>query len=181
FGQGERFPVLDLGGVKIGVSICEDIWYAAGPPQVQALAGAEVLVNLSASPFHAGKRRYREQMLATRAGDTGAYVVFCNLVGGQDELVFDGNSLVLDTDGQVVARGASMAEDVFCVDLRPDEVLRDRLLDPRIRKARLMRQDPALSPELVLEPVADLHAGALDPLPERVEPTPLDGSAEIWA
>ena len=181
FGQGERFPVLDLGGVKIGVSICEDIWYAAGPPQLQALAGAEVLVNLSASPFHAGKRRYREQMLATRAGDTGAYVVFCNLVGGQDELVFDGNSLVLDTDGQVVARGASMAEDVFCVDLRPDEVLRDRLLDPRIRKARLMRQDPALTPEVVLDPIADLHAGALDPLPARAEPTPLDGPAEIWA
>jgi NAD+ synthase (glutamine-hydrolysing) len=158
FGQGARFPVYELDGIKLGASICEDIWYAAGPPQLQALAGAEILVNLSASPFHAGKAADRECMLATRAGDTGAFVVYCNLVGGQDELIFDGNSLVLDPDGRVVARGASMAEDRILVDLFPDEVLLDRLLDPRIRKARLVRHDPEATPLIVLpRPDPDRH------------------------
>ena len=151
FGEGNRFPVLDRDGVKLGVNICEDIWYAAGPPQIQALAGAEILVNLSASPYALGKPDYREKMLATRAGDTGAYLVFCNLVGGQDELVFDGNSMVLDPDGQIIARGCSMAEDEIIVDLWPDEVLRDRLLDPRIRKARLLNVEDAQTPTVELE------------------------------
>lgn len=155
FGEGRRCPVYRSGGVKVGVSICEDIWYAAGPPQIQALAGAELLINISASPYHRGKVGYRERMLATRAGDTGAFLVFCNLVGGQDELVFDGNSLVLDPDGRVLARGASMAEDLFCVDIHPGDVFRDRLLDPRIRKARLLRLDPALTPEIALAAIAD--------------------------
>ncbi len=181
FGEGRRFPVYDLGGVKIGVSICEDIWYAAGPPQLQALAGAEVLVNLSASPYHLGKPAYRERMLATRAGDTGAFVVFCNLVGGQDELLFDGNSLVLDPDGLVLARGASMAEDRFCVDLNPEEILRDRLLDPRIRKARLMRHDPATTPEIRLPVEDEARADVLPPPPPRDAPELLEGPAEIWA
>ncbi len=176
FGEGRRYPVFRTpGGVRIGVSICEDIWYAAGPPQIQALAGAEVLVNISASPYHHGKADYRERMLATRAGDTGAFVVFCNLVGGQDELVFDGNSVVLDPDGRVLARGASLAEDLFCVDIHPAEVFRDRLLDPRIRKARLLRQDPALTPEFVLAPIQG--EASTDPV---IAPTPTDTSvAEI--
>jgi len=197
FGEGTRYPVYARGGVKIGVSICEDIWYAAGPPQLQALAGAEVLVNLSASPYHRGKARDRERMLATRAADTGAFVVFCNLVGGQDELVFDGNSVVLDPDGVVIARGASLAEDIFVVDLHPDEVFRDRLLDPRIRKARVLRRDPSRTPVVELGEAgtppgtagaapgaadrADSPTAAKPGLPPRAPPEPLDGPAEVYA
>ncbi|RIL09995.1 NAD+ synthase [bacterium] len=179
FAEGRRFPVYDRGGVRIGVSICEDIWYAAGPPQLQALAGAEVLVNLSASPYHAGKAADRERMLATRAADTGAFVVYCNLVGGQDELLFDGNSLVLDPDGRVLARGASLAEDLVVVDLRPDDVFRDRLLDPRIRKARLLRRDPAQTPRVVLPAME--RAAPAPPLAPAAPVVPLDGPAEVYA
>lgn len=179
FGEGRRFPVYDRGGVAIGVSICEDIWYAAGPPQIQALAGAEVLINLSASPYHAGKAADRARMLATRAGDTGAFVVYCNLVGGQDELLFDGNSLVLDPDGRVLARGASLAEDLVVVDLQPDAVFRERLLDPRIRKARLLRRDPARTPRIVLPAVE--RPAPPPPLPPAAPPAVLDGPAEVYA
>lgn len=179
FGEGRRFPVYDRGGVAIGVSICEDIWYAAGPPQIQALAGAEVLINLSASPYHAGKAADRARMLATRAGDTGAFVVYCNLVGGQDELLFDGNSLVLDPDGRVLARGASLAEDLVVVDLQPDAAFRERLLDPRIRKARLLRRDPARTPRIALPAIE--RPALPPPLPPAAPPAVLDGPAEVYA
>ena len=84
----------------VGISICEDIWYPGGPPTIQAYAGAEVLLNLSSSPFFVGKQAGRERMLATRASDTGSIVAYCNLVGGQDELIFDGNSVVFDGQGE---------------------------------------------------------------------------------
>ena len=180
FREGRRFPVFTVGGARIGVSICEDIWYAAGPPQLQALAGAELLVNLSASPYAYGKPAYRERMLATRAGDTGAFLVYCNLVGGQDELVFDGNSLVLDPDGHVLARGACMAEDFLVVDLPIGEVFRDRLLDPRIRRARLLSPDPRQTPTVDL-PLDRLASAGTSPI-EAVVPRPLtEGPEELWS
>ncbi|HQZ69946.1 MAG: NAD+ synthase [Anaerolineae bacterium] len=180
FREGRRFPVFEVGGVRVGASICEDIWYAAGPPQLQALAGAELLVNLSASPYAIGKPAYRERMLGTRAGDTGAFLVYCNLVGGQDELVFDGNSLVLDPDGRVIARGASMAEDFIVLDLPIGEVFRDRLLDPRIRRARLLTPDPRLTPSLHLDMTA-LRSAETAPLAAAVPAPPAEPLAELWA
>lgn len=180
FREGRRFPVFTMGEVRMGVSICEDIWYAAGPPQLQALAGAELLVNLSASPYAIGKPAYRERMLATRAGDMGAFLVYCNLVGGQDELVFDGNSLVLDPDGHVIARGASMAEDFLVVDLPIGEVFRDRLLDPRIRRARLLAPEPSLTPTVDL-PLPALRSSGMPPLAMLPCAVPEDPLAELWA
>ncbi len=110
FRAGERPAVFELNGVRIGVTICEDIW-APGPPAThEALAGARVIVNLSASPYHAGKGLERERMIAERAAAAGATFAFCNLVGGQDELVFDGHSVVLADDGEVLARGAQFEE-----------------------------------------------------------------------
>ncbi|MFQ6015711.1 MAG: NAD+ synthase [Anaerolineae bacterium] len=135
FQAGQTYPVFALGGTILGVSVCEDIWYPAGPPEIQALAGgAELLVNISASPYHAGKGRFRERMLGTRAADNVAIVAFCNLVGGQDELVFDGNSVIFDERGELMARGRQFEEDLVVTDLNVEGVFRQRLHDPRRRK-----------------------------------------------
>lgn len=107
----------DVSGVPVGVSVCEDIWLPDGPPSQQAMAGAEVLLNINASPFHRGKAADREEMLAARARAGNAYVVYLNLVGGQDELVFDGASVVIAPDGSVVHRSPQFEEDFFVVDL----------------------------------------------------------------
>jgi NAD+ synthase (glutamine-hydrolysing) len=133
-----RLPLVDeLSHVTFGVSICEDIWYPAGPPQAQAAAGAELLLNISASPYQSGKIKYREQMMAVRAMDDLAIVVFCNLVGGQDELIFDGSSLIADERGNLLVRGKSFEEDFIVADLNVGNVFRQRLRDPRGRKSTL--------------------------------------------
>ncbi len=141
FQAGRECPVYNIFGVGIGVNICEDIWYEAGPATAQAYAGAEVIVNISASPYHFGKENDRERMLATRASDNVAIVVYDNLVGGQDELIFDGNSMVLNEKGQLVARGKQFEEDLIVVDLDAEAVFRTRLHDPRWRKETLMLED----------------------------------------
>ncbi len=137
FDAGQRAPVFKLGDVTIGVNICEDIWYPGGPTQEQALAGAQLIVNISASPYHAGKGRARERMMATRAEDNAVAVAYVNLVGGQDELVFDGQSLVLDERGELLARGKAFEEDFIVVDLNAERVFNERLHDPRRRQERL--------------------------------------------
>lgn len=169
FRPGRENPVFQMGELIFGVSICEDIWYPDGPPEAQAMHGnAQLLLNISASPYQAGKRAFREQMLGTRAADNVAIVAFCNLVGGQDELVFDGGSLVLGPRGEVLARGAQFAEDFVVVDVDTDAVLRQRLRDPRRRKAGLTSlpvipltppptpAQPALAPHLA-EPLSPLE------------------------
>lgn len=135
FGAGVESPVFDFDGEVVGVNICEDIWYPSGPPQWQALiGGAELLVNISASPYHRGKGRDRERMIATRAADNVAFVAYCNLVGGQDELVFDGWSLVFGPGGELLTRGPACEEALLFVDVELNEVFRRRLHDPRRRK-----------------------------------------------
>ena len=135
FQGGNESPVFVLGETTIGVSVCEDMWYPAGPPEVQALiGGAQLLINISASPYYAGKGRLRERMLCTRARDNVAVVAFCNLVGGQDELVFDGNSVIFDERGQLIARGRQFDEDFVVTDVNLWSVFRQRLHDPRRRK-----------------------------------------------
>ena len=89
----------EIAGVAVGVNICEDIWYPGDPTETQAKAGARVIVNINGSPYHAGKRRFREEMLAERARDYGVFVCYTNQVGGQDELVFDGGSMVIAPRG----------------------------------------------------------------------------------
>ncbi|MDY7041156.1 MAG: NAD+ synthase [Chloroflexota bacterium] len=137
FRAGRRPLVFDLKGSTVGISICEDIWYPAGPPEAQALAGAQLAVNISASPYHAGKGFARERMLATRAADSVVFVAFCNLVGGQDELVFDGGSVMFDERGELLARARQFEEDLLVADLNLRGVFRQRLHDPRRRKEAL--------------------------------------------
>ncbi len=136
FGAGKETLLFDLGGDRMGLSICEDIWYPGGPPQWQALMGAELLANISASPYARGKGAARERMMGTRAADNVAFVAYCNLVGGQDELVFDGRSLVFGPDGRLLARGPMFEEALLVVDIDLDEVFRRRLHDPRYRQTR---------------------------------------------
>jgi len=137
FRAGERPLVLALGEAKIGINICEDVWYPAGPTKAQALSGAQLVINISASPYHVGKGAARERMLATRAADNVVLIAFCNLVGGQDELVFDGGSVIVDERGEVLARGAQFTEDLIVTDLDLSAVFRQRLHDPRRRKERI--------------------------------------------
>ncbi len=135
FHTGKLSPIIQMGEARIGISICEDIWYPDGPVVNQAMGGgAEVLINISSSPYHAGKRSWREQMLRTRAADNSAIVAYNNLVGGQDELVFDGDSMVVDADGNIVARGPQFEESMVVADLDLDGVFRRRLRDPRRRQ-----------------------------------------------
>ena len=118
FQTGPLGSVFRLGPVNIGVNICEDIWFAKGPVHDQAVKGrANLIVNINASPYHIGKTHERQQMLAARAKAHRLFVSYTNMVGGQDELVFDGNSLVVDPTGQVLARGKAFAEDLVFVDI----------------------------------------------------------------
>lgn len=138
FQRGTTFPVFILGGIKIGVNICEDIWYPDGPLLYQALAGdAEVIININASPYHADKQTMRERMLATRAQDNAAIVVSVNMAGGQDELVFDGGSVIFSESGSVIARAHQFREEMILADLDVSSVLRTRLHDPRRREDKL--------------------------------------------
>ncbi len=134
FRRGDTCPVYNINGTGVGVNICEDIWYPVGSIAVQREAGAEVIVNINASPFHAGKRVYREKMIATRAADNELFVAYLNCVGGQDELVFDGASLIYDMGGNLVARGDAFTEEMLVADLDIEAVFRSRLRDPRPRK-----------------------------------------------
>ena len=102
------------------MNVCEDIWYESGPTNVQSKAGARVIMNINGSPYHRGKGRFREQMLADRARDNGVYVCYTNLVGGQDELVFDGGSCVFSPSGDILARGKQFEEHLLMVDIDPD-------------------------------------------------------------
>jgi NAD+ synthase (glutamine-hydrolysing) len=131
FHPGRTLPLITLRGITIGVNICEDIWFPEGPTRAQALAGAEIIVNINASPFHIGKSRFREQMLATRARENGVIVTYTNTVGGQDELIFDGNSVIVDQNGEVIARGNAFEEDLLVADLNVEAVGRGRLAHGR--------------------------------------------------
>lgn len=149
FDAGQTAPIFAYGEVLFGVNICEDIWYPGGPTQVQALAGAQIIINISASPYHAGKGKDRERMLATRAEDNAVALAYVNLVGGQDELVFDGQSLVINERGQIIARGKLFEEDLIVTDINSDRVFNERLHDPRRRQERIDIASQGISVELI--------------------------------
>jgi NAD+ synthase (glutamine-hydrolysing) len=167
FQAGRESPVFECGDTVFGVNICEDIWYPTGPTTEQALAGAELIVTINGSPFHAGKASFRERLVATRASDDVVCMAFVNMVGGQDELVFDGGSILVDQHGELIARGRAFAEDFVVADLDLDAVFHARLRDSRRRKEKLgaaatrriavARPRPAAP----LEPVAPHVAGRL--------------------
>jgi len=178
FQPGASAPCYVIDGVMVGVSICEDIWYPGGPPTIQAYAGAEVLLNLSSSPFFVGKQVGRERMLATRAADTGSIVAYCNLVGGQDELIFDGNSVVFDGQGELIARAKAFEEDLLLVDLDIEDVFRTRLHDPRRRKEKMDQQRAATAPLVISSEAAHAHTSP-PPIAARIEP-PLPREEEAY-
>jgi len=139
FQAGVVTEVVSLGEVRIGVNICEDIWHPGPPLSDQALLGdANIIINISASPYHVGKGGYREQLLATRATDNAVVVALCNLVGGQDELVFDGQSLIVDQEGKLLCRGRQFEEELLVADIDLGAVFRRRLHDPRRRREKLL-------------------------------------------
>jgi NAD+ synthase (glutamine-hydrolysing) len=169
FMPATRNPVFARGRSVLGFNICEDIWYPGGPVEEQVIrGGAEVIVNISASPYHAGKAQTRKRMLCTRAADNLVVVCYCNLVGGQDEILYDGGSLIIDEQGRVLAEGEMFAEDLVVADVDLDEVFNARLHDPRLRKGRVMDGgEPATRIELgagggVAVPVAAAGARAAD-------------------
>ena len=177
FQAGRKAPLFLINGVHVGVNICEDIWYPTGPISMQAHAGAEVILNINSSPFHTKKDLFREEMLATRASDNGVIVAYLNLVGGQDEIVHDGGSMVFDAQGELIARARRFEEDLLIVDLDTASVFRSRLHDPRRRKERLQvnaEDVPVL--EISREPEATPGmTRSREPLrlrtPQRIEPT----------
>ncbi|HET9999777.1 MAG TPA: NAD+ synthase [Ktedonobacteraceae bacterium] len=178
FQAGRKAPLFLINGVHVGVNICEDVWYPTGPMTMQAQAGAEVILNINGSPYNAGKELFRQQMLATRAADNGVIVVYLNMVGGQDELVFDGGSMVFDEQGAMIARAHEFAEDMLIVDLDTASVFRTRLHDPRRRQERLQVHDDYV-PEIVISEAPD-NAAQTSRQPGRIEPK-MERLQEIYA
>ncbi|MDQ6729746.1 MAG: NAD+ synthase [Actinomycetota bacterium] len=178
FQAGDHGAVLELGPTTIGLTICEDIWEPGPPASHEAGAGATLIVNLSASPYHAGKGPERERMLIQRARDNVAAFAFCNLVGGQDELVFDGHSLVIDHEGSVIARGRQFAEELILATIDPAASRGTRLRDPRHRPVthRTRPSVPTLARLSLRELPADADATVGGPVSE-----PLDPVAEVHA
>jgi NAD+ synthase (glutamine-hydrolysing) len=162
FAPARDLVLLEHGGTLVGVTICEDMWQPGPPATELALAGAQVLVNLSASPFHLLRDREREEMFATRARDNSCFVAFCNAVGGQDELIFDGHSLVLDEEGRLLARGPGFEEALVVADIEPADAVGRRLRDVRRRS---LARDRGEIPEL-----APLHVGSLPEARRPIEP-----------
>ena len=121
FASGDELALIDVAGTTVGITICEDMW-VPGPPTTELVAaGAELVVNLSASPFHVGRAQEREAIFSARARESGVRVALCNTVGGQDELIFDGHSLVIESDGTVLARAPGFEETLLVVDLERPE------------------------------------------------------------
>ncbi|HET8872890.1 MAG TPA: NAD+ synthase [Gaiellaceae bacterium] len=170
FQPGRELLLLKLGEALIGPTVCEDIWQPGPPATDLALAGAHVIANISASPFHVGKGQEREEMLVTRARDNACWVVLVNAVGGQDELIFDGHSLVIDEEGEIVARAPAFEEALLVVDIDATTAVARRLVDARRRALAREREipDPPIvdlgEPRAAQKPVKPLVAEPLDDL-----------------
>jgi NAD+ synthase (glutamine-hydrolysing) len=157
FASGRDLILLEHGKTLVGLTVCEDMWQPGPPATDLALAGAELLVNISASPFYVGRDREREEMFVTRARDNACFVAFCNAFGGQDELIFDGHSVVLDDEGTVIARAPGFEEAFLVADVEPKEVIGRRLRDVR-RRALARERDE-------IPPVDVIHVGTRGPSP----------------
>jgi NAD+ synthase (glutamine-hydrolysing) len=155
FAPGRDLILLEHGKTLIGPTVCEDMWQPGPPATELALAGAELLVNISASPFYVGRDREREEMFVTRARDNACFIAFCNTVGGQDELIFDGHSVVLDDEGTVIARAPGFEEALLLADVEPQEVIGRRLRDVRRRALAREREETP--------PVDIVHVGTRGP------------------
>jgi len=178
FTPGHRCPIFEVAGVRIGVSVCEDCWYPSGPMAWQALHGAELMLNINGSPYHEGKRVPREAMIADRARDYGAFIAWVNTVGGQDELVFDGNSAIFGPDSKVLARASSFREELLVCDVNLGSVPFHRPHESIRREAEGAERLELEVSEVTLSPAATMKPKA--PIP-AVKNIPLEGSAEVYA
>jgi len=136
FQKGKKNSIIQLQELKIGLSICEDIWYPENPINIYAIEGASLVININASPYFIGKIKKREEMIKTRARDNIISIAYLNIVGAQDELVFDGNSFVVDCEGEIIAKGKSFEEDLIIADINFEQTFRNQLKDNRIRNLR---------------------------------------------
>src|SRR3972149_5235901 len=152
FKAGTGSPLFLLWGVPVGINICEDIWYPDGPCMNQALGGAQIIININSSPYHAGKWRFRERMVSTPASRNAVFIAYANMVGGQDELVFDGQSMVFNPRGELIARGKQFEEDLIMADIDLHLVELARLHDPR-RREKIT--SPQVSPQMTTVKVSD--------------------------
>ena len=181
FQSGAEAAIFELNGIPIGLSVCEDIWEPGPPAMTETLGGAQVIVNLSASPYRAGYGAERERMLVQRAVDYLAAVVFVNTVGGQDELVFDGHSLAIDQDGTVLTRAPQFEEALALCTIDPREVAAARLRDTRHRAnvRRQRRAAPVAEPRVFTLASVNVHSGG-DVVAGEVAPV-LEPEAEVYA
>jgi len=163
FAPGDGITLFEHGDTLVGVTICEDMWQPGPPATDLALAGAQLIVNISASPFHLLRDREREEMFRTRARDTAAFVALCNMVGGQDELIFDGHSFVIDDEGAVLARGKGFEEELLLIDIDPSSVVSRRLTDTR-RRALAQDRGEVGNVEVVHIGAAHAHDDLLEPV-----------------
>jgi NAD+ synthase (glutamine-hydrolysing) len=177
FRPDEGCPVYDFGSIGVGVNICEDIWFAGDPTRSQALGGAQVIININGSPYHAGKRKYREEMLAGRARDYDVLICYTNQVGGQDELVFDGGSMIIGPDGELLARAKMFEEDLLVYDIREETLLAARLHDPRLRGEQLGEEDAREVRRFVV--INELPQRGHSEVAARIEPE-LSHEAEVY-
>ncbi|OGW04232.1 MAG: NAD+ synthase [Nitrospinae bacterium RIFCSPLOWO2_12_39_16] len=170
FQPGSECPVFVINGVVTGVNICEDIWYYDGPPRWQAKKGrAELIINISSSPYHAGKGGIRKRMLSKRARENNCYIVYNNLVGGQDELVFDGNGFIFDKKGKLITQGKQFEEDIVFADIK---------IEGRYRK---ISKQPGKTPSLKVIKISEkITNDKKPPLPETPKYKPLNKLGEIY-
>ncbi|TMC78841.1 MAG: NAD+ synthase, partial [Chloroflexi bacterium] len=177
FQPGHRCPIVELDGVRIGLSVCEDCWFPSGPMASQAHHGARLLININGSPYHYGKRAPREAMVGGRAADYGAFVAWVNTVGGQDELVFDGNSVVFDPHGKLIAHAESLVPDLLVCDF--DTALPIHHSPEKLR----YEADAAQRLELDVSEVSitTMSKSGTKPQIKNRLATPLEGAAEIYA
>ena len=177
FQPGEKPSVYQVGDFVFGVNICEDIWYPEGPAKIQALIGeAELIVNINASPYHMDKWKEREKMLSTRASDNQVFILYNNLVGGQDELVFDGMGMIFDPEGKTICRGKQFEEDFIIADLDLDEVFRARLHDPKWRTEKEKLKSKTVNKIIVTKKTLKRRKSKI----KRINPEPLSPLAEVY-
>ena len=171
FTPGHLCPVYVIAGTRVGVNVCYDMWFPDGPTEVQRAAGAEVVVNINGSPYYMGKRHVRERIVGARAADNELFIGYVNMVGGQDELVFDGGSVVFGPTGELLARAGQFEEELLTVDLQVEAALRNRSTTTAC---------PDASAGTTIVAVSDYLESPRQPL-KPAEPMVYDGEAEVYA
>ena len=178
FERGAECPVIDFGGVRIGVSICEDVWEPVGPSEVQRASGAEVNININASPFERGKDGVRRELISGLARRNQMFACYVNQIGGQDELVFDGTSLVYGPDGALIAEGERFCEDLLLVDLDLDQVDAVRSRSAWNKPSERELAAIGIASEMTISGAAKPPASA--PAPQTAIAEPLSEEAEVY-